>query len=229
MCDILILDGFNVGHSLSQVKFLRAEQIQVAWQFFRALYLRELASSNNSIQSSTDSSEVDEKSEDVNFTAALYVGDSIQGSEADDEFSRYQSLKPSASLSTDPILWWQAHESEFPTIARLARRILCIPASSAPSERAFSVIGAVNTKVRTNLHVDRLPELATCKHNLAASRTLGIDMIDITIKMMTTHLIEDEKFENVESENDGDGNDDGNVETMSDGSEEDAEVVVLDD
>jgi hAT family C-terminal dimerisation region len=34
---------------------------------------------------------------------------------------------------TNPLLWWKAHQKDLPIVSRLARRILCIPATSAPS------------------------------------------------------------------------------------------------
>ena len=36
----------------------------------------------------------------------------------------------------DPLDWWRCHQTNFPRIAKLARQYLCIPATSAPSERA---------------------------------------------------------------------------------------------
>jgi hypothetical protein len=38
----------------------------------------------------------------------------------------------------DPLLWWARNEGVFPHVAKLAKKYLAIPASSAPSERVFS-------------------------------------------------------------------------------------------
>ncbi|XP_073344944.1 E3 SUMO-protein ligase ZBED1-like [Pagrus major] len=63
----------------------------------------------------------------------------------------------------DPLEWWKLHQANFPRVASLARKYLCIPATSAPSERAFSTGGNIVTCHRAALkpeNVDRLVFLA---------------------------------------------------------------------
>ncbi|XP_041354575.1 E3 ubiquitin-protein ligase rnf213-alpha-like [Gigantopelta aegis] len=41
-------------------------------------------------------------------------------------------------MSEDPLVWWKGHQWQSPIISQSARKRLCIPATSVPSERVFS-------------------------------------------------------------------------------------------
>lgn len=56
------------------------------------------------------------------------------------EIQQYLSVTTAVE---DPLLWWKDHESTFPRLACLAKYILSVPATSVPSERAFSLKGII--------------------------------------------------------------------------------------
>lgn len=47
--------------------------------------------------------------------------------------------------------WWKEHEKQLPLMAGVAKQILCTPATSTPSERAFSKAGSLITAKRSML------------------------------------------------------------------------------
>lgn len=57
---------------------------------------------------------------------------------------------------SDPLQWWSQKTSKYPILSHLAKKILCIPATSAPVERLFSVAGLTIANDRARL----LPENA---------------------------------------------------------------------
>jgi hypothetical protein len=50
--------------------------------------------------------------------------------------------------------WWRLNAARFPILSKLARMYLCIPATSAPSERVFSAAGLTIANNRARLHGD---------------------------------------------------------------------------
>ncbi len=84
--------------------------------------------------------------------------------EIKDELQAYQRVKQIDAYD-DPLTWWQHHENEFPLTSRLAKRLLCIPATSAPSERMFSSAGLVARKKRERLAPDTVSSLVFLKQN----------------------------------------------------------------
>lgn len=60
------------------------------------------------------------------------------------ELSTYLQMADAVSES-DPLAWWKEHEQMFPNLRNLAKKYLCVPATSSPSERVFSTSGNIVT------------------------------------------------------------------------------------
>ena len=91
------------------------------------------------------------------------------------ELRAYLALPQVAFRNADgtranPLAWWRKHESLYPNLARLARRYLCIPATSASVERLFSVAGLVLTQLRSRLKSDIADDLITLRTSWGLAR-----------------------------------------------------------
>ena len=62
-------------------------------------------------------------------------------------------------VMSNPLLWWKNKQKALPLMSILARQILCIPATSAPSERVFSMAGLTITKLRASLSSENAANL----------------------------------------------------------------------
>ena len=60
-------------------------------------------------------------------------------------------LEPRPGEQTDILKYWSTKQYQYPTIARIARDHLAIPATSAASERVFSNGSDIITKKRNRL------------------------------------------------------------------------------
>jgi len=52
----------------------------------------------------------------------------------------------------NPLEWWRLKQQQYPLSAKVALRLLAIPATSAPSERVFSIAGITIAKERSRLN-----------------------------------------------------------------------------
>ncbi|XP_057183139.1 E3 SUMO-protein ligase ZBED1-like [Triplophysa rosa] len=73
---------------------------------------------------------------------------------------------PYADSETNPIAWWKINSTTYPRLSLLAKRYLCIPATSSPSERAFSTGGNIVSCNRAALKPDAVDRLVFLAKNL---------------------------------------------------------------
>lgn len=52
-------------------------------------------------------------------------------------------FQPPMSSDADPLALWKTYDQELPPLGKIARKWLCIPATSVPSERVFSSSGHI--------------------------------------------------------------------------------------
>ena len=71
-----------------------------------------------------------------------------------EELARYKALEVPAAYDS-PLVFWREHKREHPVLSEVARRVLCISASSAQSERDFSCVGHTITDTRSIETVSR--------------------------------------------------------------------------
>ena len=81
-------------------------------------------------------------------------------------------LRHSKEQWEDPLNWWKSKEIIYPHLSKVAKKYLCIPASSAPSERVFSSAGLVVSKKRAALRGDNVAALVFLKQNWSAIEEL---------------------------------------------------------
>ncbi|CAJ0927993.1 unnamed protein product [Ranitomeya imitator] len=78
--------------------------------------------------------------------------------QAEQEISSFQTSEAS-SLCQDPLQWWKMHHTQYPLLARAARKLLAIPATSVPTNWLFTDAGLAVYRKRSALtaeHVDML-------------------------------------------------------------------------
>ena len=63
----------------------------------------------------------------------------------EEEFKLYMSMIQ-VSPQVDVLAWWKINEAKLTLMANVVKQIFCIPATSTPSERAFSKAGNLQPK-----------------------------------------------------------------------------------
>lgn len=82
------------------------------------------------------------------------------------EMRRFFTEETHASREEDPLMWWKEHAAQYPRLKELAKKYLCSPASSVPSERLFSKAGELISLRRSNLSENKVNMILFLNKNL---------------------------------------------------------------
>lgn len=88
------------------------------------------------------------------------------------ELERYCAMEPlqrsgsTIEQAASTLSWWAAHRHQFPVLARVARKVLCIPPTSAESERLFSACGDIVNEKRSRLSPENADILVFIDKNI---------------------------------------------------------------
>ena len=82
---------------------------------------------------------------------------------AKSEMRRYMDEEP---CEISPLIWWKENEGRYPALSKMARKYLALPATSTPSERAFSIAGSIVNKKRACLLPENVNMLVFLYENL---------------------------------------------------------------
>jgi hypothetical protein len=100
----------------------------------------------------------------IDETSMQSTGSPAIGVKLDDEIKRYRKMK-FASETENPLAWWKASATSLPLLSQVARLFLCIPATTATSERAFSTASLTISQKRNQLSADKSRDLIFLRCN----------------------------------------------------------------
>ena len=77
-------------------------------------------------------------------------------------------LCPNLNVESEitPLRWWKEHADQFPIVSKVAKKYLCMCATSTSSERLFSTSGNIATPIRAALKPEKVNMLVFLAKNL---------------------------------------------------------------
>ena len=103
------------------------------------------------------------------LTDVIYVGGSTKtpAEMIQEEIGRYLASEiPEEDIKLSILEWWKRNQYLYPRLSILAKKYLCIPASSVPSERVFSLAGQVVSKKRSRMNASNVDMLIFMNKNM---------------------------------------------------------------
>jgi hypothetical protein len=91
------------------------------------------------------------------------------------DFDRYIEI-PNDPDIVDSLSWWRENQTNYPTLAKMARDTLSVPASGCTVERVFSISGRIAIWQRNRLNADTISQTMLYKYAMAkANNPLFMD------------------------------------------------------
>uniref|UniRef100_A0A3P8TXB9 HAT C-terminal dimerisation domain-containing protein n=1 Tax=Amphiprion percula TaxID=161767 RepID=A0A3P8TXB9_AMPPE len=114
---------------------------------------------------------------DEMFTSLLapHTDDQLASGCIEDELYLYLKEPVIDRRQGDPLQWWKQNEGRFKQLAKHARKFLCAPPSSVPSEQIFSEVSTIYERKRSRLTGEHSEQLCFLHHNLVSRSPLGMD------------------------------------------------------
>ncbi|CAF2058966.1 unnamed protein product [Rotaria magnacalcarata] len=106
------------------------------------------------------------------FDLASSPNKSQDETETKTEFDKYIQDNTKIDKDMNLLIYWKNNESTYPTLAKIAKRILSIPATNTSVERLFSDSGNTITNRRTRLQTSKVNQLLFIRRNLQLLREL---------------------------------------------------------
>ena len=124
------------------------------------------------------------------------------------QIKMYEALKLNHNEASKPtfdvLKWWFSNKETLPDLCLLVKQFLCIPATSTPSERSFSIAGNICTKNRNRLLPENVNMLCFLRNNLKHIPT-DTEVLDLELNNDTC---ESDNISESASDSDFDSSDD---------------------
>ena len=149
----LRLAGVAHGRNKSQA----ADEHDKAWEIVTELVVAKMKADDCPVVGEGSSSTMDMEDEWMKAVAES-TNKKSDAERAQDEINKWK-IRTKPSDKDDPLKVWKQASKHCPYLAKVARDVLAVPATSAAPERKFSKAGDVNTKKRASITCENLEEL----------------------------------------------------------------------
>ena len=132
-----------------QLKFLSDSQRSLVYAVIKEKVAEMLPETAESEETTGTTEDVPKKEESAMVFLLANDSEGTIG-QHDEELERYLR-EPSIKEGEKCLLWWSRNVHNYPILSKVAKRYLCIPATSVPAERVFSTAGLIINEKRSSL------------------------------------------------------------------------------